>query len=131
LSNLRAIDQFWRCFLPIVPGREQALLEISPTETHRRSAADLNYSKLLSSHKLAKRRIALDERKQAHAETIVVHHKQVSQDSVEERKRHYAEKIFFRSLQMYENNPEVYTKNRLCILIAIIDEYPCNPPRSP
>lgn len=30
---------------------------------------------------------------------------------------------------MYENNPEVYIKNRLCVLIAIIDEYPCNPPR--
>ena len=59
---------------------QQALLEISPIETHRRSAADLNYSKLLSSHKLAKRRIALDERKQAHAATVFAHHKQVSQD---------------------------------------------------
>ena len=74
----------------------------------------------------------MDERKQIHAETIFAHHKQVSQDrSVEKRKQHYAEQIFSQSLQMYESNPEVYMKNRLCVLIATTDDYPCNPTGSP
>lgn len=110
---------------------QQALLEVSPIETHRRSAADLNYSKLLSSHELAKRRIALCERKQAHAETVFAHHKQVNHDrSVEERKQHYVEQIFIQSLQMCESNPEVYMKNRLCVFIVTTNKYHCNPPRS-
>jgi hypothetical protein len=111
---------------------QQALLEVSPIATHRRSVADLNYSELLSSHELSERRIALDERKQIHAETIFAHHKQVSQDrSVEERKQHHVEQIFIQSLQMYESNPEVYMKNRLCVFIATTNDYPYNPTGSP